>query len=214
MEFPRRGYWNGPPFPSPGDLPHPGINPPLLHWQLDSLPLSHLRVSDHCLRKSIKVTAESGCILSETGQWRGTRETHCEKSKEWLDGNRMLACDASTCCSRPCGFNPTNQNRSWWCQVLFYITYLGLSCSLVGDSEISLFLSRLLRLKLTTCRLSWTRMKFPWMSSAIGSLMMPASGSLPGRDLNWVMYLFPGFLNLHQAPTAHKTQCSEGSRSN
>ena len=100
MEFPRRGYWNGPPFPSPGDLPHPGINPPLLHWQLDSLPLSHLRVSDHCLRKSIKVTAESGCILSETGQWRGTRETHCEKSKEWLDGNHMLACDASTCMQR------------------------------------------------------------------------------------------------------------------
>ena len=25
MGFPRQEYWNGLPFPSPGDLPHPGI---------------------------------------------------------------------------------------------------------------------------------------------------------------------------------------------
>ena len=27
MEFPRQKYWNGLPFPSPGDLPDPGIEP-------------------------------------------------------------------------------------------------------------------------------------------------------------------------------------------
>ena len=27
MEFPRQGYWNGLPFPSPGDLPDRGIKP-------------------------------------------------------------------------------------------------------------------------------------------------------------------------------------------
>ena len=27
MEFFRREYWNGLPFPPPGDLPHPGIDP-------------------------------------------------------------------------------------------------------------------------------------------------------------------------------------------
>ena len=27
MEFPRQEYWNGLPFPSPGDLPNPGIKP-------------------------------------------------------------------------------------------------------------------------------------------------------------------------------------------
>ena len=27
MEFPRQEYWNGLPFPSPGDLPYPGIKP-------------------------------------------------------------------------------------------------------------------------------------------------------------------------------------------
>ena len=27
MEFSRQEYWNGVPFPSPGDLPDPGIEP-------------------------------------------------------------------------------------------------------------------------------------------------------------------------------------------
>ena len=27
LGFPRQEYWNGLPFPSPGDLPHPGIEP-------------------------------------------------------------------------------------------------------------------------------------------------------------------------------------------
>ena len=48
MGFPGQEYWSRLPFPSPGDLPVPGIflsqgsNPCLLHWQADSLPLSHL----------------------------------------------------------------------------------------------------------------------------------------------------------------------------
>ena len=45
MRFPRQEYWSGLPFPSPGDLPDPGIepfSPRLLHWQADSLPLSQL----------------------------------------------------------------------------------------------------------------------------------------------------------------------------
>ena len=42
MGFPRQDYWNGLPFHFPGDLPNPGINPVILHWQADSLPLNHL----------------------------------------------------------------------------------------------------------------------------------------------------------------------------
>ena len=42
MGFPRQEFWSGFPFPSPGDLTNPGIKPRLLHWQVDSLPLSHL----------------------------------------------------------------------------------------------------------------------------------------------------------------------------
>jgi len=38
MEFSRQEYWNGFPFPSPGDLPHPGIEPGSPTVQADSLP--------------------------------------------------------------------------------------------------------------------------------------------------------------------------------
>ena len=41
MGFPRQEHWNGLPFPSPGDLPHPGIEPVSPALQADSVPLSH-----------------------------------------------------------------------------------------------------------------------------------------------------------------------------
>ena len=44
MVFPRQEYWNGLlglPFPSPGDLANPGIEPTSPALQADSLPLSH-----------------------------------------------------------------------------------------------------------------------------------------------------------------------------
>ena len=40
--FSRQENWSGPPFPPPGDLPDPEIEPmslSLLHWQMGSLPL-------------------------------------------------------------------------------------------------------------------------------------------------------------------------------
>ena len=39
--FPRQEYCSELPFPSPGDLPFPGIEPTRLHCQADSLPLSY-----------------------------------------------------------------------------------------------------------------------------------------------------------------------------
>ena len=38
MEFSRQEYWSGLPFPSPGDLPDPGIEPRFPALQADSLP--------------------------------------------------------------------------------------------------------------------------------------------------------------------------------
>ena len=38
MEFSRPEYWSGQPFPSPGDLPNPGIQPRFPALQADSLP--------------------------------------------------------------------------------------------------------------------------------------------------------------------------------
>ena len=48
MGFSRQEYWSGLLFPTPGDLPDPGIKPKrsnplcLLYWQANSSPLSHL----------------------------------------------------------------------------------------------------------------------------------------------------------------------------
>ena len=38
MGFSRQGYWSGLPFPSPGDLPDPGIEPRSPTMQADSVP--------------------------------------------------------------------------------------------------------------------------------------------------------------------------------
>ena len=38
MGFSRQDYWSGLPFPSPGNLPDPGIKPRSLALQADSLP--------------------------------------------------------------------------------------------------------------------------------------------------------------------------------
>ena len=38
MEFSRPEYWSGQPFPSPGDLPNPGVKPMSPSLQADSLP--------------------------------------------------------------------------------------------------------------------------------------------------------------------------------
>ena len=41
MEFSKQEYWSGLPCLPSGDLPNPVIEPNLLHWQVDSLLLSH-----------------------------------------------------------------------------------------------------------------------------------------------------------------------------
>ena len=42
MGFSRQEYWSGLPFPSPQDLPNPGIKPTSPALQVDSLPLNRL----------------------------------------------------------------------------------------------------------------------------------------------------------------------------
>ena len=41
VEFSKQEYWSGLPFPFPGSLPYPGIEPESPALQADSLPLSH-----------------------------------------------------------------------------------------------------------------------------------------------------------------------------
>ena len=42
MGLSREEYWSGLPFPSPRDLPDPGIEQASPAWQVDSLPLIYL----------------------------------------------------------------------------------------------------------------------------------------------------------------------------
>ena len=56
MHFSKQEYWSGFPFPSPGIFWTQGLNPDLLHWQVDSLPLSH---QGSMLRSGYSVSADS-----------------------------------------------------------------------------------------------------------------------------------------------------------
>ena len=73
MEFSRQEYWGGLPFPSPGDLPDPGIKPmsPVAPALADSLPLSHLGASLYLVKytsvTSTQVNYESLSLLLHPG---------------------------------------------------------------------------------------------------------------------------------------------------
>ena len=64
--------WSGLPFLPPGDLPDPGIKPHLvclLHWQVDSLPLSHLgspEIAVVCCK--MRYFSQAGCYLMGRAQ--------------------------------------------------------------------------------------------------------------------------------------------------
>ena len=46
MGFSRQEYWSGLPFPSPGDLPNPGVEPRSPALQVDALPSELLGKAD------------------------------------------------------------------------------------------------------------------------------------------------------------------------
>ena len=50
-EFSRQEYWRGLPFPSPGDLPDPGIKPGSSAFQVDSLLSEQLITHRHIFKK-------------------------------------------------------------------------------------------------------------------------------------------------------------------
>jgi len=67
MRFPRQEYWSGLPFPSPGDLPNPGIKPASLGSTVlasrffttdpSGKPLGWMRIpeKEKCVRKNTEV---------------------------------------------------------------------------------------------------------------------------------------------------------------
>ena len=59
MGFSRQEYWSGLPFPFPGHLPDPGIEPRSPALQADPVPLSHLG-SLLCKVEMIKISIAQG----------------------------------------------------------------------------------------------------------------------------------------------------------
>ena len=62
MEFSGQEYWSGLPFPPPGDLPHPGIEPGSPELQADAL-LSKL-LGQHQMQQCRRETREDVDALS------------------------------------------------------------------------------------------------------------------------------------------------------
>ena len=79
MGFPRQEYWSGLPFPSPRNFPTQGLNLYLLHWQADSLPLTHQGKPNLQNRCSVNAGGvkylEKGCALCSP---RRQRKNHRE----------------------------------------------------------------------------------------------------------------------------------------
>ena len=62
MEFSGQEYWSGLPFPSPGDLPNPGIEPMSPALQVDSL-LSEPPRKPSANKVSAQLTSASMCPI-------------------------------------------------------------------------------------------------------------------------------------------------------
>jgi len=120
MGFSRQEYWSGLPFPSPGDLPDPGIKLVLLcllHWRWILYPLSYwgsrfgLWSTSNKLHGWARPLGYSFCTKNHTWTERHhfREPTHPSRS----DSCRM----ASRCCFAPLGPGVGQEGR-WWEQRL------------------------------------------------------------------------------------------------
>ena len=67
MGFPRQEYWSGLPFPSPGDLPHPGTEPESPALQVVSLPPESLgKPHMHIFRSILIYSFPGGSVGKES----------------------------------------------------------------------------------------------------------------------------------------------------
>ena len=77
MGFSRQEYWSGLPFPSPGDLPDPGIEPRFPTFQADALtsePPGKPLVSGILLKIYFNI-----CLT-----WKNNQEVSIHKCKQWV----------------------------------------------------------------------------------------------------------------------------------
>ena len=91
MECSRQEYWSRLPFPRPGIFPTQGLSLSLLHllhWQADSLPLSHVREVKHPRPQSVKAVSTPKPVLRLPSQ-----ETRRRPSL----GPGYRSCNCSSC---------------------------------------------------------------------------------------------------------------------
>ena len=81
MEFSRQEYWRGLPFPSPGDLPHPGIEPGSPALQADAL------LSKPSITRMEKISGGAEDRHSKRSAWDKS-DWHCQQASNrcWRDG--------------------------------------------------------------------------------------------------------------------------------
>ena len=84
MGFSRQGYWSGLPFPSPGDLPNPGIIPGSPALQTDALPSEPLGKPDERLGsfknlRPLSVANVPDFLLGEKRKNKQTKEKQCAR---------------------------------------------------------------------------------------------------------------------------------------
>ena len=74
MGFSRQEYWSGLPFPSPGDLPDPGIEPMSPALQADALPSEPPGKPKYILSTQNKTSRKLKYETIITGNWEGKDE--------------------------------------------------------------------------------------------------------------------------------------------
>ena len=88
MGFPRQEYWSELPFPPPRSLSNQGSNLCLLHWQVDSLPLSHLGSQIKNIHlENTEFSKASKKTNSPIFNWGKDLSTHCTKENTWNAGD-------------------------------------------------------------------------------------------------------------------------------
>ena len=70
MEFSGQEYWSGYPFPSPGDLPYPGIKPQSPELQANSLPFEPPGRPTHILHSTALEKSEYSPFPSVQLDWQ------------------------------------------------------------------------------------------------------------------------------------------------
>ena len=82
MESSRPEYWSGEPFPSPGDLPNPGIKPRSPAWQADSLPAEPQGGRKHTHYTPIRMTKVKKIDNSKVSKGMEALERPCAAGRD------------------------------------------------------------------------------------------------------------------------------------